>query len=184
MIQGQADALRMDGVDVHIMLGHNNDILQVPDQREHVMGTPHEVGISEYYDSVVLYDVKGLWKQVKAKLDDYPVSIGEKIINTSLDKLIHTLRNDMLKIVMTQNIFLVLEVKVTSLETFLRLLFALNKRYYRRLREVGAVMSNLKSFPKDCELRLSEYIKEQSPTGVQIILLNLVKDILPLIKES
>ena len=182
--RGQGDSFLIDGVDVHIVLGHNNDILQVPDNREQVMGTPHEAGISEYYDSVVLYDAKGLWRQVKAKLDDYPVSIGEKIINENLNKIITILQDDMLKAVMTQNIFLILEVQVLSLEAFLRILFALNKRYYRRLRDISAVISDFKIAPKDCELHLKAWAKEQSPSRIRAILLNLVKDTLPLIKEG
>lgn len=182
--QGQVDPFRIDGVDVGVMLGHNNDLLQVPDNREQVMGTPREVGISEYYDSVVLYDPKGLWRQVKARLDDYPVSIGEKIINENLDKITTILQDDMLKAVMTQNIFLALEVQVLSLEAFLRILFALNKRYYRRLRDISAVISDFEITPKDCELRLKAWAKERFPSKIRVILLDLVKDILPLIKEG
>ena len=182
--EGRGDSLRIDGIDVHIILGHNDEFLQLPKNREEVMGTPYEVGIADFFDSVVLYDSKGIWKQVETELEDYPVNIGIRIIGENLDKIITVLQDDMQKAIMTQSSFLVLEVQGPSLERFLRILFALNKRYYRRLRDISAVISGLKILPRDCELRLKAYAKEKFPSEMHIILFGLVNDTLPLIKES
>lgn len=182
VMHGHVNAFRLDGIDVIIMLGDNDSLQQVPDKLDQLMGTPDEQFVAEYYYMVVLHDPKGVWKQIKARLSDYPTDIGAKIILTKLEELVRIVKDKIPKALTTGNVFFASELKVASLDEYLRLLFALNKLYYKRLIDVGVLLSQLEVMPNACKQRLITCAREDSLSKVRGMVLNLVKDTLPLIE--
>ena len=70
-----------------------------------------------------------------------------------------------------------------SIDEYLRLLFALNKCYYKRLIDVAALLPELGTKPKACEQRLAEWIGANSLQKVQRVIMELLKDTIPSIER-
>jgi predicted nucleotidyltransferase len=181
VIMGQADGFCINGIDVSIILGHNDYLLQYPNTRQKSMGTSNEIEIFGFQNNIVLYDPKAIWKHVKEELDNYPIDIGEKIIGENLDKIIVIL-DDIIKAIITQDEFTHLEAQYDALQAFLRILFAINKSYYRRFKDLSISISSFANIPKNCESRLREWAKEHCSVRLRLIILDFLRDIIPLIE--
>jgi len=140
----QAESLVIEGVQVGLMPGTNDQLLEVPDRAAAQVGEPSEIGIADFHDCIVLYDPNQMYHIVKARLNDYPISAGTRVINRKLQEIDQVCQRDIPRAVESNS---PLTCRTAAIEALLRIVFVLNRDYFPRLKDAEWLLPEMPHLP-------------------------------------
>ncbi|RKY63733.1 MAG: hypothetical protein DRP99_03500 [Candidatus Latescibacterota bacterium] len=178
-----AETFRVSGVQVSILPGTNDDLLSVGIDIEKHLGEPSEKGLADFHDCVVLYDPKGLYETVKRRRENYPVDLGIKLIKRKLYEVVKICAVDIPRALRNGNWLWILDSRSTAQEALLRVVFALNRDYFPRVKDAEWLILSMTHVPKGFLKGISEYAREPDIRKARKMLINLTKDLISLVEQ-
>jgi len=166
-----------------VQLGPSDALVRVTDGLAESLGTPMECYAAEYHHMLALHDPDNVWGETKAILSAYPVKAGATVVQTKLEDLVRIARDGLPKASATRNLFSATALRVDALDAYLRILFALNHQYYKRLIDVSALFPRLNRKPVESGTTLNRLAEAGSCREAQEHLLTLIEGVLPLVGE-
>lgn len=148
--QGPVEGFRIQDVEVSIFWGQPEEFVEIPKNRDRLMGTDGETNIAVYQDAITLFDPLEIWRKVRDQLAAYPVDAGARIIRSQIEQIVFLLEGRFQKAIRSGSPLVFHELRCAMIDSLLRLLFALNRQYLRRLSDLPAVAQSLAYAPDGC----------------------------------
>lgn len=156
--QGPVEGFRIQGVDVSIFFGQPEEFAEITKNRDLLMGTDGETNIAVYHDAIPLFDPQEIWRKIRDQLAAYPVDAGVRIIRSQIEQIVYLLEGKYQKAIRSGSPLVFHELRCAMIDSLLRLLFALNRQYLRRLSDLPAVAQGLPDAPDGCVERFGALV--------------------------
>jgi hypothetical protein len=173
----RTESLVVSEVSVGIFPGTNETLLAVGSDMDTHLGKPSEKGLADFHDCLVLHDPKGLYATVKARLADYPITLGTNVMQRCLNEVCTICTMDIPRGSRNRAWMHLLSSRSAAQEALLRVVFVLNRDYFPRVKDAEWMLGCMERLPKDFELRMRQLAEVSSDVVQPGMLLALAHDL-------
>ena len=112
-----------------------------------------------------------------------PVDLGIKLIKRKLYEVVKICAVDIPRALRNGNWLWILDSRSTAQEALLRVVFALNRDYFPRVKDAEWLILSMTHVPKGFLKGISEYAREPDIRKARKMLINLTKDLISLVEQ-
>ena len=137
--------------------------------------------LADLAHGIVLYDPNGFVAACQKRLAQYPATARIRLINYHWSRAEIAINEDLQRAVWRDDLVYAYDRRVEGVRHLIRMLFAMNRRYFRRAKSLHRLFANFRSCPPGAWPRLIAGLREPDPMKGAAALMTLAREIIHLV---